>query len=104
MGTSGSKRDISPSSIVVAAKDQVSSDLAGEAVILSLESGDYYGLDEVGAQIWQLIKQPRSVAEIRDLITAEYDVDSTQCERDIIDFFRELLESGLVEVEDPLAA
>ena len=44
------------SSVIVTATDQVSADLAGEAVILNLESGVYYSLDEVGAYIWSLIQ------------------------------------------------
>jgi hypothetical protein len=47
-------------SIVVATKDQVSSDLGGEVAILDLKAGVYYGLDTVGARIWNLIQEPRA--------------------------------------------
>ena len=47
---------ISGSSIVVAAKAQVSCDLEGEAAILHRDSGVYYGLDPVGARIWRLVQ------------------------------------------------
>ena len=53
---------ISDRSVVVAAKDQVSCDLAGEAAILNIKSGVYYGLDPVGARIWSLVQEPRKVA------------------------------------------
>ena len=43
--------------IVKAAKEQVSCDLAGEAVILNLKSGQYFGLNEVGTRIWNLIQE-----------------------------------------------
>ncbi|PYO16907.1 MAG: PqqD family protein, partial [Gemmatimonadetes bacterium] len=46
---------IATSSVVVATKDQVSSDLAGEAIVLSLRTAMYYGLDQVGARIWELV-------------------------------------------------
>ena len=88
---------ITRESTVVAIKDQVSSDLAGEAVILSLTSAKYYGLDTVGARIWHLIQQPATVAVIRDAITAEYEVEPEHAETSIIRLLNELSEQGLIE-------
>jgi len=68
-------------SIVAVAGDQISSDLAGEAVILNLKEGVYYGLDDVGARIWNLIQEPQSVEQVCDRIFEEYDVSAGQCER-----------------------
>ena len=45
---------LSPASIVVVSKDQMASDVAGETVILGLTAGKYYGLDAVGARVWQI--------------------------------------------------
>ena len=75
---------------VVAAKEQVSSDLAGEAVILDLKSGVYYGLNPVGASIWNLIQEPRTINEVRDAILAQYEVEPEQCDRDIKALLEEL--------------
>ena len=85
-------------SIVAAAPEQVSSDLAGEAVILDLKQGVYYGLDEVGARIWALLQQPRSVEAIRDAILAEYDVEPERCERDLLELLGELSAAQLIEI------
>jgi hypothetical protein len=93
-------RDISTSSIVVATKDQVSSDLAGETVLLSMQSAMYYGLDEVGSRIWELVREPIRVSALRDAITAEYDVEPERCELDVLGFLRELAANGLIEVTD----
>ena len=89
---------ISGSSIVVAARAQVSCDLEGEAAILHLDSGVYYGLDPVGARIWQLVQTPTSVSAVRAAILAEYDVDPGRCERDLLSLLRDLLRAGLVDV------
>ena len=91
---------ISTSSVVVAAQDQVSSDLGEEVVILHLKNGVYYGLDEVGARIWDLIQEPRAVNEIRDLLLDEYDVEAERCESDLLALLEELVAEGLVEVGD----
>ena len=53
-------------SVVTATRDQVSCDLAGEAAILHLRSGTYYGLNAIGARIWALLQQPTSVAHVRE--------------------------------------
>ena len=88
------------SSVVVATKDQVSSDLAGEAIVLSLRTAMYYGLDQVGARIWELVREPTRVADIRDAIASEYDVELERCERDVLDLLRQLATEGLIEVRD----
>jgi hypothetical protein len=91
---------ISESSTVVVTKDQVSCDLSGEAAILNLKSGVYFGLNTVGASIWKLIQEPRSVKEIQDAIQEEYDVELDQCERDVLELLQELSTHGLIEIVD----
>lgn len=91
---------LTESSTVVAAPDQISSSLGQEAVILQLTQGMYYGLDEVGARIWEMLKEPRSVREIRDSIVAEYDVAPETAARDLIGLLTELARRGLIEVRD----
>jgi len=84
----------------VAARDQVSSNLDGEAAILNLKNGVYYGLDPVGARIWSLIQEPTTVAELRDAIVEEYEVEPDRCERDLLALLRDLAAEGLIEVRD----
>jgi coenzyme PQQ synthesis protein D (PqqD) len=87
-------------STVVAVPNQVSSSLGDEAVILELTQGVYYGLNEVGARIWELLQQPRRVGEIRDLILDEYEVAPQTATRDLLALLAELAERGLIEVHD----
>jgi len=90
-------------SIVAVAGEQISSDLAGEAVILNLKHGVYYGLDDVGARIWNLIHDPRSVEQVCDRIFEEYDVSAGQCESDVLALLDELAAAGLIEIKDAIA-
>jgi hypothetical protein len=92
------KRTLSAGSSVVATKDQVSSDLGGEVAILNLEADTYYGLDAVGARIWSLIQEPRTVEEIRDVLVSEYEVEPDRCESDLIALLQGLADEGLIEV------
>jgi hypothetical protein len=92
--------EITGNSTLVVMKDQVSADLSGEAAILNLKSGIYYGLDSVGARIWNLIQEARTVNEIRDALLQEYDVEPERCEEDLLALLGELLSKGLIEVKD----
>ncbi len=100
MASTEPPRAISTTSVVVAAQDQVSSDLAGEAVILSLQTGRYYGLDAVGSRIWELVRTPTRVAAIRDAILQQYDVAPDRCEHDVLNVLHQLAAEGLVEISD----
>ena len=91
---------ISKRSTVVVTKDQVSCDLSGEAAILNLKSGVYFGLNTVGASIWKLIQEPKTIKEIRDAISEEYDVESDRCEHDVLEILQELSTHGLIEIID----
>jgi Coenzyme PQQ synthesis protein D (PqqD) len=89
---------LDPGTRVVAARDQVSCDLEGEAVILGLGNGVYYGLNPVGASVWKLLEQPRTVAELRDAVVAEYEVDAPRAEADLLRLLGDLAANGLVEL------
>jgi hypothetical protein len=95
---------IADESIVVMVRNQVSSDLGGEAVILHLASGTYYSLNEVGAHIWSLLQRPRQVREIVESIVAEYDVDREQCAVDVHRLLDMLAREGLIEISREHAA
>jgi hypothetical protein len=86
-------------SVVSAVRDQVSGDLGGEAVILHVGKGVYFGLNEVGARIWNLIQQPRRVEEIQETLLDEYKVDPARCETDLFRLLRRLAKEGLIEVQ-----
>ena len=75
----------------------MASDIGGETVILGLQKGHYYGLDAVGARIWQLIQTPTSVADLQRAIVAEYDVAPERCEADLLALLQQLIDAGVVE-------
>ena len=86
--------------IIRASPGLVSCDLDGEAAILSLHTGVYYSLDPVGAVVWKLIGQPRSVAEVRDAMLGRFEVEPERCETDLFRLFEKLAAEGLVETRD----
>jgi hypothetical protein len=83
---------------IVVSRDQVSANLSGEAVILAMKEGVYYGLGKVGTRIWDLLAQPRSLGEIVTQITAEFDVTRERAEQDLLAFAGDLVSQGLADV------
>jgi len=97
---SASSQAITRETIVVASSDQVASDLGEEVVILNLKDGIYYGLDAVGASVWGMLQEARQVGSILDALLAEYDVEPTRCEQDLLDLLASLKAAALIEVKD----
>ena len=72
-----------------------------ESVMLSVEAGLYYGLNSVGRYIWEQLESPTSLAELRDRICAEFDVDAASCEADLQRFVDDLRQQDVVRVVAP---
>jgi hypothetical protein len=91
-------------SLLVASQNQVSADLSsdqsGDVVILGLKDGMYFELNEVGARIWHLVQQPRSIQSVLDTLLDEYDVSLAQCEADVLSLAEAMLTRGLVDLVD----
>jgi Coenzyme PQQ synthesis protein D (PqqD) len=71
-------------------------DLEGQAVILDLSSGLYFGLNEVGTRIWTLIGEGRTVADIAQILSHEYAADASSIERDVRELADALLSRNLI--------
>ena len=94
----GHSTELTADSLVCASDRQVSSDLTGETVLLSLDTARYFGLPGVGARIWHLLQAPVRISDVCAAIADEYEVDPRQCEADTLGFLRQLLAKGLIEV------
>lgn len=76
--------------------DAVFRELDGEAVILDLGSGTYFGLNAVGTRIWQLIDQHGRLTAVLDELCQEYDADRDVLERDLLALVGRLADARLV--------
>ncbi|MGH9510133.1 MAG: PqqD family protein [Terriglobales bacterium] len=91
-------KPLSRTDTVVAVRDQVSCTLQDEAVVLHLGKGVYYGLNPVGATVWNALQEPKTIEQLVHLVTSEYQVPAGECERDLLTLLARLQEAGLVEV------
>lgn len=70
-----------------------------EMVLLDFERGIYYGLNPVGARVWELLAEGKSTDEIIDLLTGEFDVERTEAKGDVLALMDDLAANGLVRWE-----
>lgn len=85
-------------------EDVVFRDLEGEAVILHLKTGVYFGLDPVATRIWHFLYERRPLRQILDALLAGYDVAEAQCEQDLLRLAAAMQANCLVDVEGAPAA
>ena len=84
----------------MAASDVLVSEFGNELVLLNLRDGVYYGLEDVGARLWSLLKKPTTLPAIRDALVSEYDVEPQRCERDARALIGDLVARGLVTIQE----
>ena len=70
--------------------------------MLSIERGEYYGLNEVGSRIWELIEEPVSVSSVCGSILEEFDVDRPKCEKTVLEYLNQLQDLGLLKQIEPI--
>lgn len=74
--------------------------LDGEAVLLDLESGTYFGLDPVGTRLWQLAAEGKTLGAIHACMLDEFDVEAAVLRCDLQALLDRLLASGLIALSD----
>lgn len=67
-----------------------------ETVMLDLAKGAYFGLDPVGARMWQLLQEGKSLEDVRDAMAEEYEAPREKIERDLLALVDKLVADGLL--------
>jgi hypothetical protein len=76
----------------------------GEAVIINLDSGNYYSLVDVGSFIWGLIEQGASVSEVQSLVSQTYQGSASEIDRGVLDLLVQLQQESLIVPVDEVGA
>jgi hypothetical protein len=87
---------LSPNSMVRRSEDQIAATVDDEVIILSVERGSYFGLDDIGSDIWERLASPIRVDALCDALAARYDADRAIIERDVLALLEKLVAAGLV--------
>jgi hypothetical protein len=75
----------------------LSQEVNGETVLLDLDGESYFGLNEVGTRIWELITAEQTVAEVLSTLSDEYDASHEQLDNDVGELLAKLADAGLVK-------
>ena len=76
----------------------LTSNIETQTIMMSLEKGNYYGLNSVGSRIWELIEQEISVKDICVRLIDEYEVEEKHCKKVVVFFLEEMEKSGLISI------
>ncbi len=88
---------IKPSTVLRRTDEHVSAPLDESLVMMDIEAGKYYLLDDVASVLWERLETPTQVADLVSELCSRYDVSSERCEADIVPFLTRLHEKGLVQ-------
>jgi hypothetical protein len=86
---------------ITISEQALSQEVNGETVILDLKSESYFGLDDVGTRIWQLLQEHGDVKKTFDTMLEEFDVDADTLASDMKNLIDDLTEKGLISSDHP---
>lgn len=86
------------SSILARADSLVATEVGKEVVIVSLESGFFFLLNNTGSRIWDLLEAPRALDAITEALIARFAVEPDNCRREVTEFVHVMLEKGLLKL------
>ncbi len=94
----GKKTEIGPDTVLQRKPGLLFNEIDGEVVMLSIENGEYYGMDKVGSRIWNLLEEPMSFEALVEKLMEEYEVDEEQCYNEALDFIHTLAEKRIISL------
>ena len=79
--------------------DVIAAEAGDDIVIVSIEKGYYYGVSNVGREIWRSIEHPAKVSDLIDHFVQTFDVERSLCEQETLSFLEDLLRENLLQVQ-----
>jgi len=91
-------RELEAHQILSRSSEVLSSEVGGDMALMSVSSGRYYALNAIASEIWRKLEQPADFAALTAALTAEYDGDPVQIEKDLRETLQEWLTQHLIVV------
>ncbi len=92
--------EIKDNTVIKSTKDNVFTEIEGEATILNTATGTYYGLNETGTAIWKLIQTPVTFKKIIISILSNYKVEKEVCKKEINDLLLDMNKEGMITINN----
>jgi hypothetical protein len=83
--------------------DWLAAKVGDELVMMSAESGNYIGLSEVGARVWELIETPQELDAVCAALLQEFEVEPEVCRAEVESFVGDLVKYNAVTLDPPAA-
>jgi hypothetical protein len=96
-GTDANSR-IADSTIISHSPSVLTAEVGGEVVMMSIEQGHYFGLDDIGSDIWRRLDQPRSFSDLIDGLVADYNADRAIIAADVRVLLGRMAEQDVVRL------
>lgn len=82
---------------IVRNPDLIATEMDGETVMMSIERGEYFGLNRVGSRIWELLATPMTIQQLCEQLQQEFEIDAGRCRTEVLDFADDMLAQGLLQ-------
>lgn len=91
----------SPGTIISRHPETVAVEVDGDVMLMSLLSGQTFGLDQRGTRIWALLEQPQTLAALVETLVQQYETTPEQCQADVLEFLGRMTANNLAILQDP---
>lgn len=71
--------------------------VAGEAILIRLDTGTYFSLNKVGTEFWEMLDGEQSVGDHAAVLAARYEVDEQMVQGDLLELAGKMAADNLVE-------
>jgi hypothetical protein len=89
---------IAEKTLVARSKTPVETTVGSEIVLMSLQSGECYGLSDTGSEVWRKMQQPVEVGALISELRAEFNAPEGVIESDVTELLEDMLQRGLIEL------
>jgi hypothetical protein len=77
---------------------QLSTEIGDDVVLMNIDLGRYYSLDDIGSEIWNQVEKPVLVSTLCQALAEKYKADATTVATDVLALLNKLLEQQLIVV------
>jgi len=81
----------------IARADVVDCDIGGDRALLHLETNTYFTMNATASVLWLALAEPKSTAELVEVVTTQFDVTAAQCQGDIETLLSQMVEANVIE-------
>lgn len=91
-------REITLETTIKQIEDIDTSDIDGEKIMMNLDTGSYFTLNEIATHIWDLTEQPVRIEEVVKYLLGKYEIDEITCKEQVLGLVIELYKHQLITI------